>query len=247
MAISIVNPYAVAAAGPFDPETAFNWHTLYWAEGTKSKALNYANGDRLTTISDEYGVAADNLTMSPSSPYYVYRSGSSLMNGQPCWYSQTTHGTMTTGTWVKTPPALALNSVVILYEPSVHGNYPWLISGVASQQIEIYEFTNSPYSLKTTGSFDTGLVPTLGIANGITWRRSNVAANNLFSLNGATPVVTTAQPNLIGGITIASRYDGNYTQRGATAFVGIYDGDITQDPKYADLQSWALSHYGAVL
>lgn len=144
MAISIVNPYAVAAAGPFDPETAFNWHTLYWAEGTKSKALNYANGDRLTTISDEYGVAADNLTMSPSSPYYVYRSGSSLMNGQPCWYSQTTHGTMTTGTWVKTPPALALNSVVILYEPSVHGNYPWLISGVASQQIEIYEFTNSP-------------------------------------------------------------------------------------------------------
>jgi len=52
------------------------------------------------------------------------------------------------------------------------------------------------------------------------------------------------------GVQLGSYATGGYPFQGSMAFMGIYEdnnGYITADPKWNDLQAWALSHYGATL
>jgi len=268
MATGIVNPHSVAAAG-FNPETDINWHTLFWAEGTKYKATNTVNGAQITTLPDEYGAVADDATMSTGSSHFLHGTGTAgVLNGQPYWNTTANpHGTMSTGPWVKAPPYVGTQSgstVIIIFEPNnPTTTHSMLMSGPNQAMGYLYMASGNTLAVYgnsggTAGAWGSSLAPTKGAVNALRWYRTALQWSYMY-LNGLTgQQVGYATPGgyarygVTGneGVQLGSYATGGYPFQGAMAFMGIYsdnNGYITSDPKWNDLKAWALSHYGATL
>ena len=276
MATGIVNPHSVAAAagGGFSPETDINWHTLFWAEGTKYKATNTVNTAPILTVPDEYGTAADDATSSHinsgGSPNFSHRTGTAgVLNAQPHWNSTaTSHGTMSTGYWVKAPPYVSAaqngSTVIIIFEPNNPiTTHTMLMSAPVQSMGYFYMQSNTSLAMYgnsggNAGAWGSSLYPTLGAVNALRWTRST--ASSYVYLNGLTGqsvgAVTQGGYARYGyttaeGVQLCSyNSTGSLPFQGAMAFMGIYsdnNGFITSDAKWNDLKAWALSHYGATL
>jgi hypothetical protein len=209
------------------------WTHAYWAEGPEFVALGLSDGGAVSTWPDEVGTLDALQATTAKKPSYSAAGGP---NSTPTATFDGGDGVLTgthsqAQTW----------SIVTIVKTTAPGG--------------IYYFLGSPSPLVTLTMNNSGTPygfyagapgPGVGTVN-TSWhlmRCKGAGASSVTELDG-TPATGNAGSASLGNIGIGS-YDGagGVGLVGSICFVGIANGDVTTDPKWASFKAWVTSHYG---
>lgn len=234
-----------AAAGGFDPETSITWHSLFWAEGTDFVAQGYTDTASVTTWPNETSESDGSTTND-----ITYEASNTAL-GQPAVLSGGA-GYCRTPAFTTNPDYTSGISIVIIAEytgssSAVGALVDGITSGGRHQVLTGNTFKFDVYAGSTQSS-SNGVHGTGAHSYLLTFDGST--GNETLSIDGGADVIAAdAGSQTITGLSIGNRYDGHSARNwlGSIAFVGLYEGDITADGAWSDLQTWASDHYGVTL
>ena len=233
---------ATAPAGPtFDPENDITWHSLFWAEGTDFLTQGYSDTDPVGTWPNETGETDATQGTGANQPTYSATGGP---NSKPCVTGDSTDY-LATGSFSVAPSYtsgvsfVAVGGTAATSSQNIFGG-----SGATNRNLMGKSSTNWRVFSGTTpitgGTSDTNDHLFVGWFDGS-------SGNEKLWVDGSLVVDGNAGVQTIGGITLMADYAGGNNWAGDLSFVGVYEGDFTQDASYPDFISWASSHYGLTI
>lgn len=230
-----------ASATEFDPELDMAWHSLFWAEGTGFVAQGYSDTDSVTTWPNETGESdATEATNRPT-----YDASHASYNSQPVvnWSSSLTKLMTSEFTSNPTYPI----SIVVIGNMGSTGSNLVIVDGRTTDPLTRNVIQNqdgsgwqifSGSTVQFGGTKDTS--PHLFVAS-----LDGSTGNDSLTVDGTTVISgVNAGSAQIDGLTLGNYPAAGYSFAGNAALFGIYEGDITQDPNYANFLLWASRHYG---
>lgn len=237
--LALMGAKTPAAAGGFNPETDITWHSLFWAEGSDFLALGLADTDAVTTWPNETG----ETDATGSGPTYSAEG----MNGVRPSVTFTTRG-IRTASFASAPDYTSGVSIVAVVSQADSSGDRRVADGIAGRNI-VYS-TGTGY-----GIYAGGFVP--GASNShepfysslvVGWFDGG-AANDWIDVDDVRSATGAAGAGQITGLTIGADQSGDTVipWKGEIALLGIYEGDVTADPAWADFVAWVTDHYTRIV
>lgn len=229
---AITNPVSA-----FDVENDITWHSLFWAEGTAMTALAYSDTDAVGTWPNETGET--DLTEATNKPTFDVSNAS--FNNKPVLVGDGTQY-MSATSWTSNP--VSPQSVVAVVNATGDGNMSFLSeSANVKLRFDLVD-TSRFYAIYGSASSAATDIAAVGAVHGLVAQWSS-AGNEKFWIDG----VLKHDGNLGAGqfdsaLWAWSTSGGGQITPMEIAFIGIYEGDITADGSWADMQSWVSDHYG---
>ena len=218
--------------GGFDPLTV-GWTHAYWAEGPEFVALGLSNGGAVGTFPDEIGTA--DLTQGTGSAQPAFQSSVAALGNRATVKSDGADWVGPTTITIITQPF----SVVVVESGASAGS---LLVSTAGDLGWCFYMSGGVWlanagSTISGGSADSGAHMLRFYANGAS---SKLAEDE-------TVVVTGNAGTYGAGPIQLFRIPVGFNSAAHLAFVGIYAGDVTTDPKWASFKAWAATHYGLTI
>ncbi len=218
--------------GGFDPLTV-GWTHAYWAEGPEFVALGLSNGGAVGTFPDEIGTA--DLTQGTGSAQPAFQSSVAALGNRATVKSDGADWVGPTTITIITQPF----SVVVVESGATAGSL--LVSTTGDLGWCFYMsggvWLANAGSTISGGSADSGAHMLRFYANSAS---SKLAEDE-------TVVVTGNAGTYGAGPIQLFRIPAGFNSAAHLAFVGIYAGDVTTDPKWASFKAWAATHYGLTI
>ena len=235
-------------AGGFDPETGIGHVELFWAEGTEFAALGYSDGADVDAWPDEATTeSADQATASRKPQYRAAYAG---LNNKP-----TVEFTVSTtpGDLLKTANAVysrtfPISIVVVCYPTAFSdGNRP-IVDG-DGQRNQIYNKPPGNFGIYSGGTPRDSSTNTFSAgAYGLVAYFAGTSANDRLRVNGVLEIDANAGSAQADDMSIGGYPTSNYRGfLGGISLVMVYEGDITADGSWSDMQSWVSTHYGVTI
>lgn len=238
-----------AAAGlqGFNPITGVGWTHAYWAEGPEFVALGLSDGGAVATWPDEIGT--DDLTQSTAGLRPTYRTAGTI-NSVPAVRGDGTQYYRDVA--FASAMAQPHSTVVITRLTSVAGTWATIIDGTSDARAWL--------GVRVSGTLNWNLFAGGGVAQagtpaantGYMLRAFFSGSSSLLDVNGTNvvPTGTAVGTQNRGGISLFNssvQLGQPAVVAGDIAFVGVFNGDVTGDPKWAQFKTWVTSHYGITI
>ena len=253
-------------AGGFNPAEDIQWKALYWPGGPRFQAEGYTDGQVLNVgenIPDENGV--ETLVASTTATGVTYEASDTVLNSQPSLRNTTQYAPgFTTGSFAGGDLVMPYSIVYVLATPAVNpetwqrilsdttdvGNYHFAIYDLAGDGLDPrWYFRHSSGGSGNVNTYVSSIDFPVSFGAGYGVRHFVQAASSALFLNG----VEAADSAPKGGFDLTGvnlfRIPGVDTGawQGGTGFIGIYEGDITADPRWSGLQSWILATFNVTV
>jgi len=210
--------------GSFNPETDITWHSLFWTEGTEFIARGYTNGSTVGTWDNEGDDA--NVTGGTG----ILATSNALFGSRPT----VNHGASSSGMQTFSVAPSAVCTVVGILRHAVISGEIWMS---ANPKVEGGE-RNGSWNL-WAGAW--------GASGGTSDMDPHM---RVWYLNGSSSKVDVDGANIVTGNAGHHNITGSMDWGRKACEVslwGIYNGDITADPAYADFKTWVDDHYGITI
>lgn len=224
------------SSAPFDVINDISWYAVYQAEDCSS----VGNGNEVTTWPDATSNSRDMTTPSAQKP--VYTSSDSSMNNQPVIaFSDPDYIQSSSAVFGDLAAPLSFVLIGGLTARTSGTNDIFVDTVSTSRRIIMRAGSSNFWQLVSNvnlygGSVDTNRHFFAGYVNGT---NSDLQVDaSIYSGSSGTDTQG------LNGLTIGSRYEGGVGAEINIGFVGIYNGDIFADAKWAQFKSWATTKYG---
>lgn len=212
------------------------WHTAFWAEGPNFVALGLTDGTAVSSWPDESGNGRS-ATQATATSQPLYRATGVGLNSKPAVDFDGTDDWLRTAAFaveLSQPNTLV---VVAIRDTGTDPNFVDGLTDAKRNQLGVRSGSFEMYAGAVVNGPASDTIAHVFIAeyNG---------ASSKFKVDG-TETTGNAGAAPIDGITLGSHYSGGGTELldGRIAFVGLYDGILTDDEKQ-NLTFWAEEHYG---
>tara|TARA_R110002126_G_scaffold36734_3_gene111469 strand:- start:14479 stop:15252 length:774 start_codon:yes stop_codon:yes gene_type:complete len=246
---------APAAGGAFNPETDIAWHSLFWAEGTDFKALGLADGASVATWPNETGESDATQATEAYKPFY--NDADSVLNNLPS--VEVKEPGSSTPSWMKTAAFSTAPSytggvsfVAIAYKVGTAPDRQGMSGGLDNNNTNtVFARYGTSVRIWAGGAARAGST-SMGnnVAHLVVAKFTGSTGNDTMALDGLSPTIDAdSGPDQIDGLMLFA-HPGNPTNEhlvGGIAFLGVFEGDITQDASYGDFKTWVGSHYGLTI
>jgi hypothetical protein len=229
----------------FTPTTDIAWYSSFWAEDPLW-AEKPADGVAVTTWRNA-GTLGTAATQSTEASQPTYRGSVTALNNRPAV------------DFDGTDDRLEIVSGVSLAQPF---SVVWIGSADVALLAQAFVGLNSGANARRLGLTNGGAVSlNLGAAlNSATARSANTGymvngyangASSTTTVNGTADASGNAGASSLDQIIIGAGRTAPSTYanflNGKTAFLGIFDGDITTSPRWPDFKAWCRIHYNLVI
>ena len=218
---------------PFDPQTAFTWHSLFWAEGSDFTALGLADTAAVTTWPNE--AAESDATRQLTT--VTYDAAHASFNNQPVVDVNSGYLAFTPGV----DPTQPFSIVAVCRWASLTGSHFLITDADASRRIYAgtsnYFISNGTSDLPSSSATDTNAHLLNGLFSATANERLDIDGINVVNAAGGSS-------GFQGAIRIGADGNGNNRLVGQIALLGLYLGDITGADQWPDFKRWVTSHYG---
>lgn len=214
----------------FEPLEDISWVGAWWAAGPEFRALGLAHGAAVTTFPDEVGTA--DMTRDAAGP--TFTTSSSALAGRPA---------------VITDGLTVLRTAAASISVSLPYSVFWVGRATATTDIKVYvggaasADTIAPMAAVISCISLFGLVEGSGSPLTTTQRIWTAVATSSTSdkIRVAGTTYTKNQGNgLLTRIALGG-YADFPSMTTETYFLGVYQGDLTLHPRFADLEAWAAA------
>ena len=230
----------------FTPTTDIAWYSSFWAEDPLW-AEKPADGVAVTTWRNA-GTLGTAATQSTEASQPTFRSAVAALNNRPAVDFDGTDDRLeiTAGVSLAQP-----FSVVWIGVTDVTNTLRYYFGSNSISQFRGAGQVASPGNTFITHAGTGGLYGTLPVIDTGYMRRSyfdgvsSVDETNGVATTGNSGTLALNQIILGAGRLAPSTYAA--FQDGKTAFLGIFDGDITASPRWPDFKAWCRIHYNIVI
>ena len=237
---------AAGGGGPFNPETDITWHSLFWAEGTDFVAQGYSDTDGVTTWPNETG----EVDMAGSGVDQTYDASDTVLNNQPSVQFSGTAGIGMEGAFTTAPDYTSGMSVVTVARTTatdaIYGYWSDADSH-ASGSLQQRANGSGRWTIWAGVTSLSGGQPTVGAHLLTAFMSGSAVVNSRLDVDGTNVLDGDAGSNQITKFRLGTLHGDDRHLQGAIAFVGVYEGDITTDGSFADLETWVEDHYGITI
>jgi hypothetical protein len=230
--------------GGFSPSN-IAWHSLFWAEGEAFTALGLANDASVFLWPNETGET--DATGSGWVPNYRTDGGADYNNRPVVDFDNNVQSVLKALVW-NTQPGATRTYIVVGNRGVNSGTYGTIFDGDttdASRRAKIGMNIGQTFwstAIGTTSDIDTNIVP--DFVPHLFELRTSTALTDRFKIDGIVGYEGNAGNSDTRGVCIGNYAVNSYSARGKIAFVGVYDGDFSQDPNYPAFCQWVTEHYG---
>ena len=211
---------------PFDPLTSIAWHSVFWGDNPNQSLADGATVSSWTN-SGSSGLPATNVGSSSTKP--TYQLSSTTLNNRAGVNFDTSNDVLGTATFTAIPQPFSVVLVGTYGSSGSDGGVDVGGSSIVRVGRTASWFIDAGVRL-TGPSFTLSLHAAFAVFDGAVSR---------IIVDNAAPSVGDAGTNSAQDVNLNESFPG-----GKRAFVGLYPGDITAHPRWADLKAWITDYYG---
>jgi hypothetical protein len=225
--------------GGFNPQTAFSWHSLFWAEGSQFEALGTADAATVETWPNE--TAETDATQSTGTARATYRASVAKFNSKPAMDFDGGDNYVVSS--FSSNPTYPLSVVVIgAFDSASATNFFFDGSGASNRTAGYIQSTS--YRITQGGTVRTGGTPNTNAR--LHLYRFDTGGSDRLNLDGSgtATIDFDAGSHTIAGLMIGANITPASYLAGEIAMIGLYQGDISAHGSWGDFKTWITSHYG---